>query len=83
MLIAKSDRAGNCDTMRESSREESSGSSLLFRARPQASGPDFGLFLKMIAKDSPPRRLITTSSVRAILSTSESRCLASEYVYLS
>jgi hypothetical protein len=47
---------------------------------PGTSNGDFWLFLKMIEKDSPPLRLITTSSVRAIFKTSESRCLASEYV---
>ncbi len=45
---------------------------------PGTSKGDFGLFLKIIEKASPPLRFITTSSVRAKLSTSESRCLASE-----
>ncbi len=48
---------------------------------PGTSKGDFGLFLKVMEKASPPLRFITTSSVRAMLSTSESRCLASEYVY--
>jgi hypothetical protein len=47
---------------------------------PGTSKGDFELLLKMIEKYSPPLRFITTSSVRAILSTSERRCLASEYV---
>ena len=45
---------------------------------PGTSNGESVLFLKTIEKVSPPLLLITTSSVRAILSTSERRCLASE-----
>jgi hypothetical protein len=47
---------------------------------PGTSKGDLSFFLKVIENDSPPFLFIITSSVRAILSTSEKRCLASEYV---
>ena len=47
---------------------------------PGTSKGDFGVLLQVRQNVSPPRLVIRTSSLRAVSSTSDRRCLASEYV---